>query len=132
MTSSWFFLSTLNYDVRSATHQINNLLAFPEHAVFNSQLAKSLQLVRETENMLNKHLRTADKGWPFSLGVGARCLKLLTVKTREVTKHCTRPRTCFVAGCCECGNEPSGPTKCGEFLDLLASREEILLHGDNC
>jgi hypothetical protein len=23
------------------------------------------------------------------------------------------------AGCCECGNEPSGFVKCGEFLDLL-------------
>jgi hypothetical protein len=22
-----------------------------------------------------------------------------------------------VAGCCECGNEPSGSIKCGEFLD---------------
>ena len=22
-----------------------------------------------------------------------------------------------VAGSCECGNEPSGPIKCGEFLD---------------
>jgi hypothetical protein len=24
-----------------------------------------------------------------------------------------------VAGTCECGNEPSGSTKCGEFLDKL-------------
>jgi hypothetical protein len=24
-----------------------------------------------------------------------------------------------VAGCCECGNEPSGTIKCGEFLDWL-------------
>ena len=24
-----------------------------------------------------------------------------------------------VAGCCECGNETSGSTKCGEFLDQL-------------
>ena len=22
-----------------------------------------------------------------------------------------------VAGCCDCGNEPSGSVKCGEFLD---------------
>jgi len=22
-----------------------------------------------------------------------------------------------VAGCCECGNEPAGSIKCGEFLD---------------
>ena len=26
MTSSWFFLSTLNYDARSTTHQINFIL----------------------------------------------------------------------------------------------------------
>ena len=26
-----------------------------------------------------------------------------------------------VADCCECGNEPSGSIKCGEFLDLLKS-----------
>jgi hypothetical protein len=24
-----------------------------------------------------------------------------------------------VAGCCECGNEPSGSVKCGEFLDWM-------------
>jgi hypothetical protein len=24
-----------------------------------------------------------------------------------------------VAGCCECGNEPSGSIKCGEFVDWL-------------
>jgi hypothetical protein len=24
-----------------------------------------------------------------------------------------------VAGCCECGDEPSGSIKCGEFLDCL-------------
>ena len=28
MTSSWFFLSTLNYDARSTTHQINYLLTY--------------------------------------------------------------------------------------------------------
>ena len=27
-----------------------------------------------------------------------------------------------VADACECGNEPSGSVKCGEFLDQLASR----------
>jgi hypothetical protein len=24
-----------------------------------------------------------------------------------------------VLGCCECGNEPSGSVKCGEFLEWL-------------
>jgi hypothetical protein len=28
-------------------------------------------------------------------------------------------------GSYECGNEPSGSTKCGEFLDLLASQEVL-------
>jgi hypothetical protein len=26
-----------------------------------------------------------------------------------------------VAGCCECGNEPSGAIKCGEFVEYLKS-----------
>jgi hypothetical protein len=31
-----------------------------------------------------------------------------------------------MAGSCECGNEPSGSIKCGEFLDdLLASQEGL-------
>jgi hypothetical protein len=30
-----------------------------------------------------------------------------------------------VAGTCECGNEPSGSIKCGEFLDRLASQEGL-------
>jgi len=44
--------------------------AFLKHAVFNSQLATGLQVLRETENIPNKHLRTADKGWSSSLEVG--------------------------------------------------------------
>ena len=27
-----------------------------------------------------------------------------------------------MAGTCECGNEPSGSIKCGEFLDKLQTR----------
>jgi hypothetical protein len=27
-----------------------------------------------------------------------------------------------VAGTCECGNEPSGSVKCGEFLDIVGNR----------
>ena len=36
MTSSWFFLSTLNYDARSTTHQIHNIFAegHPYHFQF--------------------------------------------------------------------------------------------------
>ena len=34
-----------------------------------------------------------------------------------------------MAGCCECGNEPSGSVKCGKFLELvealLASQEGL-------
>jgi len=26
-----------------------------------------------------------------------------------------------VVGCCECGNEPTGSIKCGEFLDWLGN-----------
>jgi len=44
--------------------------AFLEHAVFNSRLATGLQEVRETDNILDKHLGTAEKGWSPSLVVG--------------------------------------------------------------
>jgi hypothetical protein len=43
---------------------------FSEHAVFNSQLATDLRVLIETENILNKYLRTADNGWSSSLEVG--------------------------------------------------------------
>jgi hypothetical protein len=39
-----------------------------------------------------------------------------------------------VAGTCECGNEPSGSKKCGEFLNWLRTvqlLEKVLLHGVN-
>ena len=39
MTSSWFFLSTLNYDARSTTHQIyNNLHLTKEHSLHGNAL----------------------------------------------------------------------------------------------
>jgi hypothetical protein len=37
-----------------------------------------------------------------------------------------------VVSCCECGNEPSGSIKCGEFLDYLrpvSFSRRTLLHG---
>jgi len=30
-----------------------------------------------------------------------------------------------VAGTCECGNEPSGSIKCGEFLDWLRTGQRL-------
>jgi len=38
----------------------------------------------------------------------------------------------LVAGTCECGNEPLGSIKCGEFLDYLRNGQlsrSTLLHG---
>ena len=41
-------------------------------------------------------------------------------------------RTGEMAGPCECGNEPSGSIKCGEFLDWLVSFSgRTLLHADS-
>ena len=31
-------------------------------------------------------------------------------------------------GCCECGNEPLVPIKCGEFLDKLSNRKLLTKH----
>jgi hypothetical protein len=65
-------------------------------------------ILREAENILNKLLRTADKGWLSSCDLGEALQ--LTVKNnllRVVT---------YLAGSCEHGNEPSRSTKGWEFL----------------
>ena len=36
---------------------------------------------------------------------------------------CSDSRQGQVPGACECGNEPSGYVKCGEFLDWLTTRQ---------
>ena len=47
---------------------------------------------RVAANILNKQLRTANKGWSSSLGVG-EVLTILTVKTDFVANHEELPRT---------------------------------------
>ena len=37
----------------------------------------------------------------------------------HVTFACVTNYVCVISCNCECGNEPSGSTKCGEFLDKL-------------
>ena len=40
-----------------------------------------------------------------------------------------------MAGACECGNEPAGSIKCGEFLEKLRTvrfSERTVLHGAVC
>jgi hypothetical protein len=46
----------------------------------------SLQIWRVAENILNKHIRTTDKGWYSSWAVGRGVKKLLTVKDKFVMK----------------------------------------------
>jgi hypothetical protein len=47
---------------------------------------EGLQIWRVAANILNKQLRTADKGWPCSLGVGWG----LTTPHRKKKKHVTK------------------------------------------
>ena len=66
---------------------------------------------------LNKQSRTDDEGWSSSLGI-ERGANNPSLYNTYVKKHSN-------AGCllwrqavsCECGNEPSGSVKCGQFFD---------------
>jgi hypothetical protein len=64
----------------------------------------SLQTWRVAANILNKQSRTADSEWSSSLGVWQRANNASLENSVFVTKHFTQPW----AGCCECGDEPSG------------------------
>jgi hypothetical protein len=52
-----------------------------------------LQILRVASKILNKHSRTADKGWPYILGVGSEATTP-PVKSNFVTKYYKGPRTC--------------------------------------
>jgi hypothetical protein len=79
-----------------------------------------LQIWGVAANMLNKQSRTADSGWSSSLGVGWGANNPPPYNSIFVTNHCAQPRNRTdylahpgseqgpVAGCCECGDEPSG------------------------
>jgi hypothetical protein len=69
------------------------------------------------ENILNKQLRAADKGWPSAWRLG----EVLTTPHRKdlCCYEMFTQRWGQVAGTCECGNELSGSIKCGKFLDYL-------------
>jgi len=64
-------------------------------------------------NILKKQSRPADKGWSFQLGgLG----EVLTTPHRKTLYWC---ETVKKKHTCDCGNEPSSSTKCGEFLNKL-------------
>ena len=65
MTSSWFFLSTLNYDARSTTHQIMDLYK----SVFSKLHMQNLCLaiLQDTNSLrIRNKLETAYKYFIFS------------------------------------------------------------------
>ena len=69
--------------------------------------------MRVTANVLNRQLRTADKGWSSSLEVGGGANNSSPKKLNHITNQTRRRRNWtdpLVA------DEPSGSTKCGEFL----------------
>jgi hypothetical protein len=64
------------------------------HGMARPQVAdggNTLQVWRVAANILNKNSRTADKGWPSSLGVG-RGANNSSVKNHLVTKPNMKPR----------------------------------------
>jgi hypothetical protein len=71
---------------------------------------------RVAANILNKESRTANSWWSSSLllGWGANNSLPWNVPFYEVF---TQKASDLYQGTCECGNEPSGPIKWGEFID---------------
>jgi hypothetical protein len=74
-----------------------------------------LQIWRVDANILNKELRTVDKGLSTSLWVG-RGKKLMML--RNISRNLVI-RLGQVAGSCEYGNELFCSIKCGEFFEEL-------------
>jgi hypothetical protein len=78
-----------------------------------ADIGDGLQIWRVAANILNKQSRTADRGWPSSLGVG-RGLTIPAVKHYICCEVCTRTSEMdgfsgtTQAGSCEYGYEPSG------------------------
>jgi len=62
------------------------------------------------KNILSKQLRTANKGWSSSLGVGQSANNSSPQKRILL-------QNVHIQSTSECGNGPSGSIKCGEFLD---------------
>jgi hypothetical protein len=68
-----------------------------------------LQIWRVAVNTLNKQSRTADRGWSSSLGVGRGANNPPTLKPLICYEPCHRGwGEGVMAGCRECGDEPSG------------------------
>ena len=59
MTSSWFFLSTQNYNARSATHQIYNLSVFILR-LKNYYLSKRMEIFTRRNNVTSQKSRIVD------------------------------------------------------------------------
>jgi hypothetical protein len=64
-----------------------------------------------TASTLNKQSQRADKGWSSRLGFEQGASNSSPYKF-TVMKHFMTPK----AASCECGDNPSGSTECGEFL----------------
>jgi hypothetical protein len=65
----------------------------PQHGVSSGcGWRNGLQLWRVAANILNKQMRTNDKGWSSSLGLGVE-IKTLYRKNKFVTKNETEPQT---------------------------------------
>jgi len=106
VTSSWFFLSTLNYDARSTTHQGNfNLFSLAINRIYNPFTRTLLRITAPDEYLsisisLNVHRR---HGLARVLERQLESVKdaaTFTSKIRDcITDRCTDPSDCFLKTC---------------------------------
>jgi hypothetical protein len=95
----------------------------PRHGAFSGcGRSNGFQIWKVAANILNKHSRTADKGWSFSLELG----EVLTTPLRQklnMLRHIQRNLgQGQVVDSCECDDEHSGSIKCKE---VLASQKRL-------
>jgi hypothetical protein len=84
--SSWKLFYTCSVRLHVKWVLYHHGMARPQVAIGGD----GLQVWRVAANILNKQLRTGDKGWSSSLGVGLTTHR----KNRFVTKYYEGPRTC--------------------------------------
>jgi len=105
----------------------NWVLVITAWRVLRLQTEERPPVRRVAANILNKRSLRADKGWSSSLGVGWgannsspwKRNKLRTIHKESHGLGRIYDTTQTMENTCECGNEPSGSVKCGEFLDWL-------------
>ena len=91
MTSSWFLLSTLNYDARSATHQIYKQFLFPLSVCLSvCQFPSTTPTPLCRQFLTNLHIRRPKHSCCLHITYVITCTAVCTVPALQQWRHCHR------------------------------------------